>query len=162
MYLRGPNVIKKTCWGCGGIGHSWRECSTPRQGNTLPFRPNFLNVNPVRRQNLNGQQGEEDQSSTSPSDNQGAIHIYQELIAAGAQADPDYYNANPWARILGRANETNVEIDGVISKALIYSGAKISIMSKDYCHERGYEIQSLEHLIPIEGSGGANVLIQVM
>ena len=51
------------CWGCGGTGHSWRECSTPRQGNTLPFRPNFLNVNPVRRQNLNGQQGEENQSS---------------------------------------------------------------------------------------------------
>ena len=21
-----------TCWGCGGTGHGWRECSTPRQG----------------------------------------------------------------------------------------------------------------------------------
>ena len=20
------------CWGCRGTGHSWRECSTPRQG----------------------------------------------------------------------------------------------------------------------------------
>ena len=29
-----------TCWGCGGTGHSWRECSTPRQGNNLHFRPN--------------------------------------------------------------------------------------------------------------------------
>ena len=46
-----------TCWRCGGTGHSWRECSTPRQGNTLPFRPKFLNMNPVRRQNLNGHQG---------------------------------------------------------------------------------------------------------
>ena len=26
------------CWGCGGTGHSWRECSTPRQGNNLPFK----------------------------------------------------------------------------------------------------------------------------
>ena len=26
-----------TCWGCGGTGHSWRECSTPRQGNTPSF-----------------------------------------------------------------------------------------------------------------------------
>ena len=26
-----------TCWGCGGSGHSWRECSTPRQGNNLQF-----------------------------------------------------------------------------------------------------------------------------
>ena len=31
------------------------------------------------------------------------------------------------------------------------------MMSKDYCHKRGYEIQLLEHLVPIEGSGSANV-----
>ena len=48
-----------TCWGCGGTGHSWRECSTPRQGNILPFRPNLPNSNPGRKQNLNGQQREE-------------------------------------------------------------------------------------------------------
>ena len=69
----------------------------------------------------------------------------------------DYYNPNPCARILGRANETDVEIDGIISKALIDSGAMILMMSRDYCYEHGYEIQPLEHLVPIEGSGGANV-----
>ena len=90
---------------------------------------------------------------TSPSDNQGGIHI-QELIAARAQTNPDYYNPNPWDRILDRANETDVEIDGVRSKSLIDSGAMISMMSRDYCHERGCEIQLLEHLVPIEGSGG--------
>ena len=47
-----------TCWGCGGTGHSWREWCTPRQGYTPPFRPTFPNSNPERRQNLNGQQGE--------------------------------------------------------------------------------------------------------
>ena len=146
-----------TTWGCGGTRHSWRECSTPRQGNTLPFRSNFSNANLVRRQNLNGLQGEENQSS--PSDNQGGIHIHQELRAAGAQTDPDYYNPNPWARILVRAKKTDVEIDGVISKALIDSGAMISMMRKDYCHERGYEIQLLEDLVPIEGSGGPMFLI---
>ena len=26
-----------TCWGCGGSGQCWRECSTPRQGNTSSF-----------------------------------------------------------------------------------------------------------------------------
>ena len=37
-----PNHDRKniTCWGCRGTGHSWRESSTPRQGNNLPFRPN--------------------------------------------------------------------------------------------------------------------------
>ena len=68
-----------------------------------------------------------------------------------------YYNPNPWARILGRANETDVEIDGMIRKALIDSSAMISMMSKDYCYEHGYEIQPLEHLVPIEGSRGASV-----
>ena len=33
----------------------------------------------------------------------------------------------------------------------------ISMMSKDYCYESGYEIQPLEHLVPIEGSGGASI-----
>ena len=29
-----PEKDKKnmTCWGCGGLGHSWRECSTPGKG----------------------------------------------------------------------------------------------------------------------------------
>ena len=58
---------------------------------------------------------------------------------------------------MGRANETDVEIDGIISKALIDSGVMISMMSKDYCYEHGYEIQPLEHLVPIEGSGVASV-----
>ena len=73
------------------------------------------------------------------------------------QNDSDYYNPNPWARTLGRANETDVEIDGIIGKALIGSGAMILMMSNDYCYEHGYEIQPLENVVPIEGSGGASV-----
>ena len=81
------------------------------------------------------------------------------MRVAGAQTDSNYYNPNPWARLLGRANETDVEIDGVISKALIDSGAMISMMSKDYCYEQGYEIQPLEHVVLIEGSWGPVFLI---
>ena len=92
-----------------------------------------------------------------PSNNQGGVNINGELRSIGAQDDSDYYNPNPWARILGRANETDVEIDGIISKALSDSGAMILMMSKDYCYEHGYKIQPLEHLVPIEGSGGASV-----
>ena len=56
---------------------------------------------------------------------------------------PDYYNPNPWVRILERTNESKIEIDGVIRKALIYSGAIISMMHKEYCDEHEYEIQPL-------------------
>ena len=68
-----------------------------------------------------------------------------------------YYNPNPWASILDRANETDVDIDGIISKALINSGAMISMMSRGYCDEHGYEIQPLDHLFLIEGSRGADI-----
>ena len=33
------------CWGCGGTGHGWRECLTPRQGNNLPFKTTNRNLN---------------------------------------------------------------------------------------------------------------------
>ena len=155
-----PKCDKKnmTCWGCGGTGHSWRECSTPRQGNTLAFRPNLPNSNPGRKAKFKWPTGGGNITlQSSSSNNQGGVHINGELRSAGAQTDSNYYNPNPWARILGRANETDVEIDGVISKALIDSGAMISMMSTDYCYEYRYVIQLLEHLVPIEGSGRASV-----
>ena len=47
------------CWGCGGTGHSWREYSTPRQGNSHPFKPTNQNQNQNNGQNLNNQWGKE-------------------------------------------------------------------------------------------------------
>ena len=91
---------------------------------------------------------------SSPSDDQGAVHINGESRQVGVTNGPEYYNPNPWARILGRANET--EIDGKISKALMDRGAMISMMSKGYCEEHGYETQPLDRLVPIEGSRGAD------
>ena len=73
------------------------------------------------------------------------------------QDDSNYYNPNPWAKLLGGANETDVEIDGIIIKALIDIGAMILMMSRDYCYGYGYKIQPLEHLVPIESSGAASV-----
>ena len=90
---------------------------------------------------------------SSPSNNQGGVHINGELGSIGTENDSDYQNPNPWARMLGRANETDVEIDGIISKALIDSSAMIAMMSTDYCYKCGYKIQPLEQLVPIEGSG---------
>ena len=152
-----------TFWGCGGTGHSWRECSTPRQRKYPSFQAQFPKCEPSKKAKFKWPTGGGNPIlQSSPSDNQGGIHIHQELRAAGAQTDPDYYNPNLWARILGRASETDVEIDGVISKALVDSGVMILMMSKDYCHKRGYKIQLLENLVGIESSGGTMFLIWVM
>ena len=69
--------------------------------------------------------GENTTIQSSPSDDQGGININGVLRQVRVLNGLEYYNPNPWARILGRANETNIEIDGIISKALIYSGAMI-------------------------------------
>ena len=34
-----------TCKGCRGTRHGWRQCSTPRQGNNLPFKLSNQNLN---------------------------------------------------------------------------------------------------------------------
>ena len=43
---------------------------------------------------------------SSPSDDQGGININRELRQVGASNGPEYCNPIPWARILGKANET--------------------------------------------------------
>ena len=53
----------------------------------------------------------------------------------------DYHNPNPWVRLRGRANESEIEIDGKIGIALIDSVAMMSMMSREYCDKHGYEIQ---------------------
>ena len=67
---------------------------------------------------------------------------------------PDYHNPYPWVRLLGRANKSEIKIDGKIGTALIDSGAMILMMSRECCEEHGYEIQPLDQLVPIEGGGG--------
>ena len=94
---------------------------------------------------------------SSPSDNPGGINIAGQLRQGGESNGLEYCNPNPWVRILGRANENEIEIDGKISKALIDSGAMSLMMNQGYCDEHGYEVQPLDQLVPIEGSGGADV-----
>ena len=92
---------------------------------------------------------------SSPNPNQGGVNINGQLRKAGVFTGLDYHNPNAQVRILGRATE--IEIDGIKSTALIDSDAMISMMSKEYCDTHGYEIQPLDQLVPIEGSGGAHV-----
>ena len=94
---------------------------------------------------------------SSPSDDQGRIKLNGELRQVGALNGLEYYNPNPWARILGTANQTNIEIDGIKRKALIDSVAMVLMMTRGYCEEHGYEIQPLDWFFPIEASGEADV-----
>ena len=94
---------------------------------------------------------------SSASDDPGGININGHLRQTGESNGLEYYNPYLWVRILGRANETEIEIDGKVSKALTDSGAMSLMMSKGYCDEHGHEMQPLDRLVPIESSGGADV-----
>ena len=77
---------------------------------------------------------------SSPSDDSGGINVNRQLRQTGESNGLEYYNPNLWVRLLGRANETEIEINGKISKALIDSGAMILMISKGNCDEHRYEI----------------------
>ena len=85
--------------------------------------------------------GEETDLQSSPSPDQGGVNINGQLRKAGVFMALHYHNPNPWLRLLGRANESEIEIDGIITKALTDSGTMITMMSKEYCDKHGYEIQ---------------------
>ena len=98
---------------------------------------------------------------SSPSPGQGGVSINKQLRKAGVFKGQDYHNLNAWVRLLGRANEYEIKTDGKIDTALIDSGAMISMMSREYCEEHKYEIQPLDGLAPIEGSGGRHPLFEL-
>ena len=56
----------------------------------------------------------------------------------------DYQNPKPEVRLLSRANESEMEIDGKLGTAIIDNGMMISTMSQEYCEDHGYEIQPLD------------------
>ena len=66
---------------------------------------------------------------SSPSPSLGGVSINKQLKKVVVCMGLDYHNPNPWVRLLGRANESEIKIDGKIGTALIDSGAMILMMS---------------------------------
>ena len=68
-----------------------------------------------------------------------------------------YYNPDPLYRLIGRTNETPLEVDGHKIMGLIDSGANISSISKSFAEKLGLPFRQLESLLEIEGSGGIDM-----
>ena len=73
------------------------------------------------------------------------------------QAKSSYYNPDPLFRLIGEANEANIELDGVELKALVDSGSQISTVTKKLAKLMGWKIKSLKNILDIEGTGGLRV-----
>ena len=67
---------------------------------------------------------------------------------------PQYHNPNPLVRVIGPANESPVEVEGVRITSLVDSGACMSAMVKSFAEELQLEIKPLSTILDIESTGG--------
>ena len=65
-----------------------------------------------------------------------------------------FLNPDPWARLIGRANEEKIKVNGNTVTALLDTGSQVTHISLDYCQAMGILINPIEQLVNIEGAGG--------
>ena len=61
---------------------------------------------------------------------------------------------NPWSRLIGRANEEQIVINGHPVTALLDTGRQITHISEAFCQANNIQIHPLDKLVEIEGTGG--------
>ena len=65
-----------------------------------------------------------------------------------------FLNPDPWIRLIGRANEDKVIVNGKAVTALLYTGSQVTHISLDYWQPMGIPIHPINQLVKIEGAGG--------
>ena len=58
-----------------------------------------------------------------------------------------------WTRLVGRANEEQIVINGHPVSALLDTGSQITHVSEAFCQAKGLQINPLNHLAEIKGTG---------
>ena len=62
--------------------------------------------------------------------------------------------SDPWTRLVGRANEEQIVINGHPVTALVDTGSQVTHVSEDFCQAKGLQINPLSQFVEIEGTGG--------
>ena len=80
-------------------------------------------------------------------------------IEKGAEKLVDKKNSyiDPWTRLVGRANEEQIVINGHPVTALLDTGSQVTHVSRAFCQAKGLHINPLNQLVEIEGTGGNSV-----
>ena len=65
-----------------------------------------------------------------------------------------FLNPDPWARLIGRANEEKIVVNGNTVRALLDTGSQVTHISLDYCQPMGIPINPIEQLVNTERAGG--------
>ena len=88
----------------------------------------------------------------SPSD-QSTLNANAEK-GANKLADQNKSSIDPWARLIGRANEEQIVINGHPVTALLDTGSQVTHISEAFCQANDIQINPLDQLVEIEGTGG--------
>ena len=62
-------------------------------------------------------------------------------------------STDPWSRPIGRANEEQIVINGNPVTALLDTGSQITHVSEAFCQANQIQINPLDQLVEIEGTG---------
>ena len=73
---------------------------------------------------------------------------------ANKLADRNKSSIDPWARLIGRANEEQIVINGHPVTALLDTGSQVTHISEAFCQANDIQINPLDQLVEIEGTGG--------
>ena len=61
---------------------------------------------------------------------------------------------DPWPRLIGRANEEQIVINGHPVTVLLDTGRQVTHISEAFCQANEIQINPLDQLVEIEGTGG--------
>ena len=73
---------------------------------------------------------------------------------ANKLADRNKSSIDPWARLIERANEEQIVINGHPVTALLDIGSQVTHISEAFCQANDIQINPLDQLVEIEGTGG--------
>ena len=62
--------------------------------------------------------------------------------------------ADLWAKLVGRANEDHIFINGHPVTALLDTGSQVIHVSQAFCLAKGFQIHPISQLVDIEWTGG--------
>ena len=83
-----------------------------------------------------------------------STNIGGKKMASNNNAPSKFLNPGPWTRLIGRANEEKITVNGNTVTALLDTGSQVTHVSLDYCQAMGIPIHPIEQLVNIEGAGG--------
>ena len=138
------------CYHCGEQGH-WRR--------TCPAKPTRKRRAPsLLREDLQSSSGEVGEPPT-PTEELRPTPTQDQRTAKKTKLStrPQYYNPEPVARMFGRTNEAQVEVNGVPTTCLVDTGATVTIVNAEFCEQLGLEVHSIEGLITVSATGQTNI-----